>query len=64
MSTSAQLVEQHLADSDRHHRRAQAWSGVLLGLGLAVIVLLLMRGLWPPSSTQLQERDAAGTPAG
>lgn len=57
-------VDRYLADADRHHRGAKAWSRVLIGLAVVVIVLLFLRGLWPPSEAQLQERDASGTPAG
>ncbi len=64
MTTSAQRVDRHLADAARHHRHVRGWSVVLLGLAVVVIVLLSLRGLWPPSEGQLQQRAASGTPAG
>lgn len=64
MTTSAERVDRHLAEAARHHRHARGWSVVLLGLAVVLIVLLFLRGLWPPSEAQLQQRDASGTPAG
>ncbi len=64
MTTSAQRIDQHLADSARHHRSAQAWSLVLICLGVLMVAVLMWRGLWPPDQAQLQQRDASGTPAG
>lgn len=64
MTTSSDRIDRHLADSARHHRHAQTWARVIIGLAVVAIVLLFLRGLWPPSEAQLQQRDASGTPAG
>jgi hypothetical protein len=53
-------VESHLTDATRYHRAARAWSLVLVALA-AVIVLGLLRGLWPPTSTQLPSAASTDT---
>lgn len=64
MTTSAERIDRHLADSARHHRSAQNSAGAVIALAVIVIVLLFLRGFWPPSESQLQQRDPSGTPAG
>ena len=63
-TTSAERVDEHLAESARHHRGAQTSAGFVIALAVIVIVLLFIRGFWPPSEAQLQQLDASGTPAG
>lgn len=57
-------LEKHLADAARHHRQAMGWSGLLIGLSIAVLLLLLARGLWPPAESQIPQPINVVAPQG
>lgn len=60
---AAAKIDRLLEDAARHHRGARIWSIVFLGLAM-VVVLGLVRELWPPSETQDPESASTSAPQG